>query len=37
MENLEILNNLSPAVRKIVTEKNLKLEGIRGSGSVEQF
>ena len=29
----EILNNnLSPAVRKIVTEKNLKLEGIRGSG-----
>ena len=25
-------NNLSPAVRKIVTEKNLKLEGIRGSG-----
>ena len=29
----EILNNnLSPAVRKIVTEKNLKLEGITGSG-----
>ena len=29
----EILNNnLSPAVRKIVTEKNLKPEGIRGSG-----
>ena len=29
----EILNNnLSPAVRKIATEKNLKLEGIRGSG-----
>ena len=29
----EILNNnLSPAVRKMVTEKNLKLEGIRGSG-----
>ena len=29
----EILNNnLSPAVRKIVTEKNLKLEGIKGSG-----
>ena len=29
----EILNNnLSPAVRKIVTEINLKLEGIRGSG-----
>ena len=29
----EVLNNnLSPAVRKIVTEKNLKLEGIRGSG-----
>ncbi len=25
-------NNLSPAVRKIVTEKNLKLEGIKGSG-----
>ena len=29
----EILNNnLSPAVRKIATEKNLKLEGITGSG-----
>ena len=29
----EILNNnISPAVRKIATEKNLKLEGIRGSG-----
>ena len=27
-----INNNLSPAVRKIVTEKNLKLEGIKGSG-----
>ena len=27
-----INNNLSPAVRKIVTEKNLKLEGINGSG-----
>ncbi len=25
-------NNLSPAVRKLVTEKNLKLEGIKGSG-----
>ena len=29
----EIVNNhMSPAVRKIVTEKNLKLEGIKGSG-----
>ena len=29
----EIINNhMSPAVRKIVTEKNLKLEGIKGSG-----
>ncbi len=27
-----INSNLSPAVRKIVTEKNLKLEGIKGSG-----
>ena len=27
-----INNSLSPAVRKIVTEKNLKLEGIKGSG-----
>ena len=27
-----INNTLSPAVRKIVTEKNLKLEGIKGSG-----
>ena len=27
-----INNHLSPAVRKIVTEKNLKLEGIKGSG-----
>ncbi len=25
-------NNFSPAVRKLVTEKNLKLEGIKGSG-----
>ena len=27
-----INNHLSPAVRKIITEKNLKLEGIKGSG-----
>ena len=27
-----INNHLSPAVRKIVTEKNLKFEGIKGSG-----
>ena len=27
-----INNHLSPSVRKIVTEQNLKLEGIRGSG-----